>query len=172
MQAPFTWAPAPGSGSVGGTNYDYVLSGGNYLATSLLGSGSSASILVTAPSVVYVTGSINSQVTVVFKPGAQLDLYIATPSVTLKPDVQGATPLQFRVWGLPSFTDMKMTGGSFVGIIYAPQLNLSTSGNGKFCGAFVINSLNCNGTFSFHYDTAVGGVLPTNVLQVLSWAEL
>jgi hypothetical protein len=175
---PYTSAAAPASGTVGNASYNYVLSGGNYMAASLTAGGGNTTMIVTAPSVLLVTGDM-SLANIVFAPGATLDLYIATPSVTFCPAIQGmtssqaVTPLQFRVWGLPSCTTMDMTGGdAFTGMIYAPEADLRARGHAAFYGSITANTFYCNGTFDFHYDEAtasftVGGTS----FRVISWAE-
>ncbi len=179
VQAPFTSATAPASGTVSGASYNYVLNGGNYMATSLDAGGGNTSLIVTAPSVLVVSGPV-SLANVVFAPGATLDLYIATPSISFAPTIEGmtssqaVTPIQFRIWGLPSCTSMDMTGnGSFTGVIYAPEAELSARGNAAFYGAMTSSIFNCNGTFDFHYDLATlsyraGG----SAFSIISWKEL
>jgi hypothetical protein len=176
--APFTSAAAPTSGTVSNTAYNYVLSGGNYWATNLTDGGGNTSMVVTAPSVLVVSGDV-SLANIVLAPGATLDLYIATPSVTFCPTLQGltesqaVTPIQFRVWGLPSCTSMDMTGGSsFTGMIYAPEAVLHARGNASFYGTITGNMFDCQGNFNFHYDEATANYIPGGTtFQIVSWAE-
>jgi hypothetical protein len=176
--APYTSATAPASGTVSNTSYNYVLNGGNYMATNLNSGGGNTRMIVTAPSVLLVTGAITLE-DIVFAPGATLDLYIATPSISFCPEVEGmtssqtVTPIQFRVWGLSTCTNMDMTGGdSFTGMIYAPQADLRARGNASFYGAFTSSTFNCNGTFDFHYDQATASYTPSgSSFQIVSWAE-
>jgi hypothetical protein len=176
--APFTSAAAPTSGTVSNTSYNYVLNGGNYMATNLTAGGGNTSMIVTAPSVLVVTGNV-SLASVVFAPGASLDLYIATPSISFCPTIAGmtssqaVTPIQFRVWGLPSCTSMDMTAGnSFTGMIYAPEADLRARGHAAFYGSFTADTFDCNGTFDFHYDQATASYTPSGTsFQIMSWAE-
>jgi hypothetical protein len=177
--APFTSAAAPSSGTVSNTSYNYVLDGGNYMATSLTDGGSHATLVVTAPSVLLLTGDTSLQ-SVVFAPGATLDIYIATPSISFCPTIQGmtdsqiVTPTQFRVWGLPTCTSMDMTAGlAFTGLIYAPEADLQARGHAAFYGAITANTFYCNGTFDLHYDEATASfMLGGNSFRIMSWAEL
>ena len=176
--APYTSATAPGAGTVAGVKYNYMLTGGNYLSASVDAGGGSTTMVVTAPSVLVVNGAISLE-KIVFAPGATLDLYIATPSLSFCPVVastvagQAVTPIQFRVWGLPTCTDMDMTAGeSFTGMIYAPQADLRARGHAQFYGAFTASTFSCNGTFDFHYDEATysytaGG----SGFQIVAWSE-
>jgi hypothetical protein len=179
VTAPFTSGTAPAAGAVGGQNYNYVLNGGNYMATSLNAGGGNTTMVVTAPSVLVVDGPISLS-KIVFAPGASIDLFIATPSISFCPSIactdptQPVTPIQFRTWGLPTCTSMDMTGGdSFTGVIYAPEANLQARGNAAFYGAVTAASFNCNGTFDMHYDLATARYTPpTTSFTVLSWLEL
>jgi Tfp pilus assembly protein PilX len=166
-------AGAPSSGTVNGTLYTYVLNG-NYGSTSLDGQGSSTSIYVQGNSKVYVGGNINLN-QIVFAPGTTLDLYVAASSVSFNPTVVGAMPPQFRVWGLPTCTSMNINGNSsFVGLIYAPEMNLSANGNAAIYGAVSAKSFSCNGTFDFHYDTSSTNTVSASSsgFTIISWAEL
>jgi hypothetical protein len=176
---PYTSAAAPSSGTVSNTSYNYVLNGGNYMATNLNAGGGSTTMIVTAPSTLVVSGDI-TLANVVFAPGASLDLVIATPSISFHPTIQDmsggqtVTPIQFRVWGLPSCTSMDMTSAkSFTGVIYAPEADLKAAGNAAFYGAFTANTFTCNGTFDFHYDVSTANYKAGGPsFKVSSWAEL
>jgi hypothetical protein len=65
---------------------------------------------------------------------------------------------------------MKMTGADFVGVIYAPTVDLSASG-GSITGAILANTFGCQGGFSFHYDDATSGAVAKK-FQILTWNEL
>lgn len=172
VQAPFTNATAPSSGTVSGTTYNYVLTNGNYMAGALTAGGASTTMYVQNSSVLYVTGAI-TLAKIVFAPGSKLDLYVATPSITFDPVIVGATPPQFAVWGLPTCTSMTVNAGTvFTGILYAPELDFFANGHASICGAICAKSFNCSGTFDFHYDQAIGSNSATNQTAILIWAEL
>jgi hypothetical protein len=162
--------PAPVSGTVSGTNYNYVLNGNNYFAATL---SNASSMYVTGYSRLYVTGSIGVASITFADVNSRLDLYIAAPSISFAPAVFGATPPQFVVWALPSCTAMKMSGGGqFVGVIYAPEADLSATGNSEFYGAISANSFKCNGNFKLHHDLGTGKTKPPEPLSIQSWVEL
>jgi len=66
---------------------------------------------------------------------------------------------------------MKITSSDFVGVIYAPDMDLTASGNSSVSGAIVAKSFTCTGTFDFHFDDATGGNA-AKAFKILSWAEL
>jgi Putative Ice-binding-like adhesive domain len=179
VQAPFTSAATPTSDTVAGTTYNYVLNGGNYMVNNLDAGGGNTSLLVTAPSVLVVNGAV-SLANVTFAPGATLDLYIGTSSLSFAPVIAGmdssqvVTPIQFRVWGLPTCTTMDMTGGdSFTGLIYAPEADLRARGGSVYYGAITAGTFTCNGGFTLHYDVASSTATSPNLaFTILSWKEL
>ena len=62
-------------------------------------------------------------------------------------------------------------GGSFVGVLYAPYVNINTGGNATLYGAATCNSFSCNGTFDFHFDVSLTNTPWTTTLVIQSWAE-
>jgi hypothetical protein len=175
---PYTSAAAPASGTVSNTSYNYVLNGGNYMVTNLTAGGGNTTVVVTAPSTLVVSGNV-SLANVSFAPGATLDLYVDTPTIDFRPSLkpltgtQAVTPIQFRVWGLPSCTDMHLNAGdSFTGMIYAPELNFQANGHASFYGAITASTFDINGTFDFHYDQATASYTTGGTsFQIVSWAE-
>src|SRR6185436_7635473 len=78
VQVPFTGGSfTPAGGNQGGTNYTYLLTGGNY-KTSSLGMSGQNKMLVTVNSVLWVTSSFSmgSQSQVVLAPGVTFKLYV------------------------------------------------------------------------------------------------
>jgi hypothetical protein len=174
--APFTnttsGVQTPTNGAIAGTNYTYVLNGGNYFTTNLASLAYGKTLYVVSNSTLFVTGNVDLS-TVIFdkanKP--RLDLYVSAPSLSFTPTILG-TPPQFWIYGLPSCTSMNLGAGtSFQGVIYAPQVSLRGHGNSSFCGAIVAASFTCFGTFDFHYDTSSRAV-QAKEFKILSWVEL
>jgi hypothetical protein len=169
VYAPYKSGPAPTSGMISGTNYNYVLANNNYFAGNLT---IASSLYVTGYARLYVTGAVDVA-SITFAPDARLDLYVSAPSITFAPAVYGAAPSQFIVLGLPTCTTMKMTGGNkFVGVIYAPDADLAATGNSVFYGAIAANSFKCGGSFTLHHDRGTDKPQPPEPLTILSWAEL
>jgi hypothetical protein len=172
--APFTSGSAPGTNTVGGTNYTYYLNGGKYFATDLTAGGVNASMYVAQSSSLYVASNINLSKIVFAYNGTnspRLDLYLAQDAI-ICPQIVGAAPTQFHIWGLDTCTSLDMTGGNnFVGVIYARKANVSVGGHSAFFGSLMCNSFSSQGTFDYHFDTATL-TSPTNSTAISSWAEL
>ncbi len=163
----------PTSGTVAGTNYDYVLMGEKYFTTNLTSAAYGKTLYVASNTTLFVTGPVDLS-RIVFAPNTapRLNLYVAAPSLSFTPTVVGGTPPQFWIFGLPSCTSMSLGAGTkFTGIIYAPQVNLQGHGHSSFCGAIVAASFSCFGTFDFHYDSATRAI-QSQPFKILSWAEL
>ena len=181
VSAPWTVPQLPPlSGKVGGTNYNYVLSGGDYELSSLSMSGKKA-MIVTGDSRLYVSSSfsMSGKSKILVDPSAKLELYIGGSSASLGGNgiinVNNATNV--FVYGLPSLTSMSMSGnGEFIGVIYAPNADLSLNGGGSgdndFIGAGVFNTVTMNGHFKFHYDEFLGTLDGGGDFTITSWNEL
>ena len=182
VAAPFSGgAVTPGGGTVGGTNYAYVIGAGNNQLTSVSMSGQQKAI-VTGNAVLYVTGNISfsGQSFLYIAPGATLKLYVAGASASLSG--QGvananANATNFFYYGLPSNTSLSLSGNSaFTGVIYAPQADFSMSGGGNntydLVGAAIVNTIKMSGHFNFHYDENLSRLNLGRDYVVTSWDEL
>jgi hypothetical protein len=163
----------PMSGTNAGVAYTYLLNGGFYYASNLT-AVPGGTIYVAAPSTLMVPGNVDlSQITFgsnLTNPPT-LSLFFGGSSITFGASLVNGSPPQFWVYGLPSCTSMKMTGLDFVGVIYAPTMNLSAQG-GSISGAVVANSFSCQGNFRFHSDDAASTGKAAKKFKILSWAEL
>jgi hypothetical protein len=183
VQPPFSGgAFTPNSGSIGGTNYTYVLSGGNYQMSSLSMSGQQK-MAVTGDSVLYVTGnaSMSGQAQIIIGPTANLKLYVggATASLGGNGIVNNSygNSTNFFYYGLPSNTSLSFSGNAaFTGVIYAPGADFTLGGGGStpydFVGASVTKTVRMNGHFKFHYDEALGRIGPYRGYIVTGWNEV
>ena len=170
--APFDSADAPTTNNVGGINYDYVLQGGDYMATNLSSSVYGGTMMITESSTLYVTGPITLN-TIQFAPGVRLDLYVGGSTISFAPVIVGATAPMFTVFVLPTCTSFSLNNGTvFTGLIYAPDTSLSANGHAAMSGAIVGKVFNCNGTFDFHYDLAFSKPRNEPPVKILSWSEL
>ncbi len=167
--APYKTASTPTTNTINGTNYNYFLNGNDYYLATM---SSGSTLYVTGFARLYVTGSVDIA-SITFATGAKLDLYVAAPSISWAPNLNGATPPQFTVWGLPTCKSIKFTASmKFVGAIYAPEADLTANGNSEFFGAISAGTFTCLGGFTLHQDLAIGkGDLPDPV-TIRSWAEL
>jgi hypothetical protein len=165
----------PTNGTVNGVDYTYVLRGGNYFATNLDSAAYGKSLYIASDSTLFVTGNIDLS-KIVFAnsglTGPHLSLFVAAPSVTFAPSIVGGTPPQFWVFGLPSCTTMTLgSKTTFIGVIYAPTVDLRAEGSAALCGAIVAATFECFGGFDFHYDSSTRGIEAKD-FKILSWAEL
>jgi hypothetical protein len=182
VSAPFTGGYfTPTSGTVGGTNYTYVLATGNYLLSSFSMSGQNKAI-VNGNAVFYVTGDISmtGQSLIYIAPGARLQLYCGGATASFAG--QGlananASATNFFYYGLPSNTTLRLHGNAaYTGVIYAPNANFDLGGGGKdtydTVGAAVVNNVSINGHFNFHYDEALGNLGGGGGFLITSWNEI
>jgi len=182
VTAPFLIGLPPAPGNVSGTNYNYVLSSGDYSMSSFSMSGNANNrMLVTGNARLYVTGnvSLSGSSSIVIAPGASLKLYVAGASASLGGNgvVNGsASATNFAYYGLPSNTSVSFGGNAaFTGTIYAPAAALSLGGGGNntydFVGASVSNTVQMNGHFNFHYDEMLGRQGGGAAYYITSWNE-
>ena len=62
-----------------------------------------------------------------------------------------------KVIGLPTCTSIKYAGGvDFIGVIYAPNANVTIGGGVDVFGSLTANTLNASGSSGIHYDEALG----------------
>ena len=182
VSAPFSGGYfTPSSGNVGGTNYTYVLSSGDYQLSSLSLNGTKK-VLVTGDAVLYVTGnvSMSGNAYIAIDAGASLNMYVAGSSASLngKGVINHTGNAQnFFYWGLNSNTSLSIGGnGEFSGVVYAPYADFSLSGGGSgdndFIGASVTKTVTMNGHFKFHYDEELGRIGPSRGFVVVAWNEI
>ncbi len=165
---PTTVRYPPAAGVVGGTNYTYVLNGGDFQVSSL---SAGQKVIVTASNTtIYVTGTFSPSAFVI-QTNASVDIYLASSDPNLDPiQAMNNSTTACAVYGLPTVTTMTL--GGFSGAVYAPSADISMSGNLTFTGAVAAKSLYLRGNVTFHYDEAlqkVGG--STQGLVVTSWTE-
>jgi len=149
----------PASGSVGGTNYTYVL--GNYSYRLLNLSMSTGTMMVTGRARLHVIGSlsIGGSAKIVVAPTGSLVLYVGELANMSGAGIVNQTRRArgFQYYGLPGNTNVTLAGnGAFVGVIYAPRADVSmaTGGNDAidFLGAIVANTVRVIGHYNVHYD--------------------
>jgi hypothetical protein len=153
---------SPPSGTVAGTNYNYVLGNANYRMPHLSMSGGSpgtSTMIVTGRAALFVAGVIDmsGQARIVIAPGGSLTMYVAGPTANIGGGGiinQTHRALGFQYYGLPSNTSVNLTGnGNFIGTIYASNADLRLTGGAEdFSGAIVSRTTTLNTTYYFHYD--------------------
>ncbi len=149
----------------------------------------------------YITGSSNIQVepgvtvrvrvdTPTFDPSSihivssngvsgTLILYQKSGSVTLSGSVtvDSGRARNLYYYGLPAVTNITYGGSSsFIGVLYAPEANLTLNGGGSnngVIGASVTKSINAmNGNYDFHFDEDLLNSGPSRAYVVTSWKEI
>lgn len=180
ITAPFAWAPPPVSGTVGGTNYAYVLGAGNYMMNSL-SLGSKSVLLVTNDAVLFVNGSasLSGQAKIIIATNASLRIYANGASDLSGNGVMNynANATNFTFYGMAGCTSLKLSGNAeFTGTIYAPNAAFTLGGGGNnsydFVGASVSKTVTMNGHFKFHYDENLGRLNNGGQYRIRSWIEL
>lgn len=109
----------------------------------------------------------------------QLTIYMSGASCTMGggATVDSGNATNFIYYGLPSNTSITFSGNSsFLGIVYAPEADMTLNGGGNgsgFMGSCTVNSLTMNGHYNFHYDQNLGTVGPSSsAFKITSWSEL
>ena len=167
----------PGSKTVGGVRYTYVLGDVQYQLSQFGGT-----VLIQGDAVLHVTDSIgfsgNDSLRIV--PGGSLKVYMSGASASFAGNAnwnEDGSPLQLQYFGLPGNTSIAISGnGAFSGTIYAPSADLTLNGGGKdnydFAGASISKTVKMNGKVQFHYDEALGDYGLASGYLPVSWDEL
>jgi hypothetical protein len=85
-------------------------------------------------------------------------------------------PENLYYYGLPTLTGITFSGNStFVGVIYAPEVDLTLNGGGNnsgLIGASITRTVTMNGHYDFHYDESLATNGPARGFVINSWQEL
>ncbi len=169
----------PPSGTVDGTNYNYIVGQGDWIVTSKTFGGK---VLVSGHARLLVTSDVQFSGSdyLYIQPGASLELYVAAPNASLGGQgVQNDTgqACNFVYYGLPTNTSLSYSGNAaMVGAIYAPNADFTLGGGGRnvydFAGASVTRTVIMNGHFNFHYDERLAFAGPHRGYIATSWDEV
>ena len=177
---PFSSGFSPVSGTVGGTNYIYVLGSDNYLITSLT-LKSKETMYVNGNAVLYVTGDVlmqgNLSSQIIIAPGASLAVYVAGASAVFTQVNNQGNAKNFSYYGLPANTSVTFGGNAAViGTIYCPNADFTIGGGGTdvydFEGSVMAKTIKMNGHYNFHYDQGLVRSGPSFGYVATSWREL
>jgi len=181
ITAPFTSGFNPSSGSVGGTNYTYVLGDGNYIMGSLRMSGQNK-MYINGHAILYVTNSISlsGQSQIIIGSGKSLKIYMKGASASIGGNgIANSTgnAANFAYLGLPTNTSLTFGGNAaFTGVVYAPNANFTLGGGGNnsydFIGSSVTKTVTMNGHFNFHFDEALNNSQWHRGYIAVSWDEI
>jgi len=147
------------SGTVGGTNYTYVATNGNYMVPSL-GISGGKSMVVNGNAVIYCTStancvSVSGSGFIYITPGSSLTLYMAGSSTisgggVVNGNLRADT---FYIYGLPTCTAMTYSGSATLyAVVDVPEAILTFAGGQGWCGAGTANSFSISGSSGVHYD--------------------
>ncbi len=175
VTAPFVWGTGltPASGTVNGTNYNYVLSSGNYNLPGGINIGGGHSMIVTGNAVLYVNGKFDTSGSglIYLAQGASLQFYV-DGALTLSSGIVNATGFakNLSIYGLINCTTVTISGSQvFIGTVYAPEANFTFSGSSGSYGAFTASTVTISGSGGVHYDQNLS---PGGDYVAASWNEL
>jgi hypothetical protein len=90
--------------------------------------------------------------------------------------VESGKAQNFYYYGLPAVTSVTAGGNSsWVGVIYAPEADLTLNGGGGnngLIGACVTKTITMNGHYNFHFDEALLTIGPMRPYTPASWDEI
>jgi len=83
----------------------------------------------------------------------------------------------FIAYATSTVTSFTLNGnGTFTGVLVAPSANTRMNGSGSgvddFTGALLVNSVQMNGHFRFHYDEALARINNSGRFLITSWDEI
>jgi hypothetical protein len=90
-------------------------------------------------------------------------------------DSEAGQPINFQIWGTKTTGTQSISvagNGTFSGIIYAPQGDVTMNGNGSISGSVVANNITLTGNANFHYDESLANYDGGNPYRVARWKEL
>jgi hypothetical protein len=163
------------------SGYTYVLPAGDWKfpATTF----SSGGVYIQGTVRLWIDGSfsMSGTATVTLAPGATMEMYIGNPTAgapSVSMDLSGqcvinpnGIPANASIYGLPNCTSMKYAGTAKAYCkLYAPNADITITGNYDFNGSVVGNTVQFSGTANIHYDEALSGGGPD--YRVVSWEEL
>jgi len=174
VRAPWTqgsYSPPPPQGS-----YKYELDGGSYEIAGDWNLSSTDKMFVKGSSVVWVRGNVQFDAGALAKVtsgGQGLTMYVSG-SINFSGDWdKSSLPSDLMVFGLPSCKTITVATGSHLeAVIYAPEADMSLTGNAQFSGGVVANSMRMNGSTGFHYDVSLGNYPAYRAYVITSWKEI
>jgi hypothetical protein len=184
VQVPYTSAlPLPPK-SILNSLPDYILPAGDYYVNGSINlSGTSKTNFLIAGNVrLYVSGSFTVNGMIAIQPGSSLTLFVgskdtAHPTATTLGTMYVDRAQNFQYFGLPNNTSIVYGGGNdFRAVLFAPQAALKLGGGGStdydFRGTYMINSVELNGHFKFHFDESLPKMSLFRGYIATSWEEL
>lgn len=166
-----------------GTTNTWYLLDRDYMVTDSKGAEfmTGKTIFVAGNARVYVTGNfiMHGGSSIIIAPGASLELYVGGAETTITTLNNAGNCASFSYFGLPGNTSVSVSGNNLIlGTIYAPSAFLKLSGSGAptipidFQGACVVQTIQMNGHFNYHFDENLRKSAPVGLYQLTSWREI
>lgn len=177
VAAPFTSGTYPSGGTLLLTNYTYLLNGllfPYYYMNGSLKLNAGQTMMVEGNVTLYVTGDFDVMggATVIIAPGGSLALYVGGNVDIGGNGVVNETqvPSAFALYGLPTCTTVKYTGGTALyAVVDAPEASLTLAGGSDIYGAFTAHDISVGGNGGVHYDDSLGA---SKGFVVANWFEI
>lgn len=172
-----SWVAASTSTVGGATVYDFKTSGDYYVNSSndiLVEPGITVRVRLDAasfsPANIHILSTNGTSGTLI--------LYQVAGSASMSGNttVDSGRARNFWYYGLPGVTSVTYGGtSSFIGVIYAPEADLTLNGGGHgngLIGASITKSITMNGHYNFHFDEDLLSSGPSRGYVVTAWKEL
>jgi hypothetical protein len=173
IQAPWSGGAFTALPSDKGNSWDYVLQDGIYEIGGDFTLGAAERMFVKGEASLWVKGNLTFSGFVKMQPDAYLRIYVSK-NMTLNATWDKAVdPLDLLLFGLPTCKVIDITTGArFPAVLYAPQADVTMSGQANFFGSMVANRVSMSGNSAFHYDEALMTLKAYRGFVITSWQEL
>jgi hypothetical protein len=111
--------------------------------------------------------------------GTAIFFFNGPSSITLSGDTAvnpTGSPENLWYFGMPSLTSINYGGNTaFVGVIYAPEAQLTLNGGGNstdISGSVIVNNISDKGHYDIHYDQSLAQGGPSRGFVAYTWQEL
>jgi hypothetical protein len=167
-----TWLPAATTGG----RHDFTVSGDYYVSDSLdVQVEPGVSVRLRVDSTSFSPGNVNILTT--NGNSGSLTIYQVSGSGSMAGNVtvQSGRARNLYYYGLPGVTSITYGGNSsFIGVIYAPEADLTLNGGGNnngLIGSSITKTITMNGHYNFHFDEDLLSSGPSRGFTVSSWQE-
>jgi len=152
---------------------DNITLGGNLEKLTIKGDVTLIIPVSAGDSAIKITGN-SAGITIA--PGGSLKLYTAGAVLVGGTGITNSTgaPKNLQIYGTSTTSQVMdiVGGGSYSGVIYAPNASVTIRGDGDMWGSVVAKDIFINGTAKFHYDESLANMNTGNPFRVAVWREL
>jgi hypothetical protein len=158
LPVPFGPPLTPAAGTLGGTNYTYVLNDGDYRINDI-SLGGTNTMLIAGKARIHVvnTTSVSNTARILIGPEASVEWY-AGGAVRLSGGGginDSGLAKNFSIISLTNAPVSYSGGVPLIGTIYAPLSSVTMIGTTDVIGAIVCNNFTLSGTLGIHYDESL-----------------